>query len=61
MRFVGDDSEIDLAHPDGAAEAEFGAWRWELLRNVPQLVVPFKRAVYERVARRIRPSRKIMT
>ena len=50
MRFVGDDSEIDLAHPDGAAEAEFGAWRWEPLRNVPRLVVPFKRAVYDRVA-----------
>jgi putative (di)nucleoside polyphosphate hydrolase len=49
MRFVGDDSEIDLDHPDGAAEAEFGAWRWEPLQNVPQLVVPFKRAVYERV------------
>lgn len=55
MRFVGDDSEIDLAHPDGVAEAEFGAWRWEPLQNVPQLVVPFKRAVYERVASEFAP------
>jgi putative (di)nucleoside polyphosphate hydrolase len=49
MRFVGTESEIDVHHPDGAAEAEFGAWRWEPMQNVPDLVVPFKRAVYRRV------------
>jgi putative (di)nucleoside polyphosphate hydrolase len=51
MRFLGADSEIDVANPDGAHEAEFAAWRWEPLQNVPELVVPFKRAVYERVVR----------
>jgi len=51
LRFIGDDSEIDVAHPDGAEKAEFSAWRWEPLQNVPALVVPFKRAVYERVVR----------
>jgi putative (di)nucleoside polyphosphate hydrolase len=51
MRFLGADSEIDVAHPEGAAEAEFSAWRWEPLQNVAALVVPFKRAVYERVVR----------
>ena len=51
MRFLGSDSEIDVAHPDGVQHAEFGAWRWEPLANVPQLVVPFKRAVYQRVVR----------
>jgi putative (di)nucleoside polyphosphate hydrolase len=51
MRFTGDESEIDLAHPAGAHEPEFATWRWEPLRNVPDLVVPFKRAVYERVVR----------
>ena len=49
MRFTGPESEIDVAHPDGAAEAEFGAWRWEPVQNIPELVVPFKRAVYDRV------------
>ena len=49
MRFTGDESEIDLAHPAGAQEPEFSAWRWEPMRNIPSLVVPFKRAVYERV------------
>ena len=51
MRFTGAESEIDVAHPAGATEAEFAAWRWEPLQNVPGLVVPFKRAVYERVVR----------
>jgi putative (di)nucleoside polyphosphate hydrolase len=50
VRFTGTESEIDIAHPAGAQEAEFSAWRWEPIRNIPELVVPFKRAVYERVA-----------
>jgi putative (di)nucleoside polyphosphate hydrolase len=48
MRFTGKESEIDVAHPAGH-EAEFADWRWEPLRNIPGLIVPFKRAVYERV------------
>ena len=35
--------------PDGAHEAEFSAWSWEPIQNVPNLVVPFKHQVYERV------------
>jgi putative (di)nucleoside polyphosphate hydrolase len=50
MRFTGKDSEIDVEHPDGAHEAEFAAWRWEALAEIPRLIVPFKRSVYERVA-----------
>jgi putative (di)nucleoside polyphosphate hydrolase len=52
LRFTGDDSEIDIEHPAGGAhEPEFVEWRWELARKLPDLVVPFKRPVYERVAR----------
>jgi putative (di)nucleoside polyphosphate hydrolase len=51
LRFTGEESEIDLANPAGAHEPEFSAWRWEPMHNVPDLVVPFKRAVYERVVR----------
>ena len=54
MRFTGAESEVDVIHPDGAAEPEFAAWRWEKLQNIPDLVVPFKRAVYERVAQEFR-------
>jgi putative (di)nucleoside polyphosphate hydrolase len=49
LRFVGQDSEIDIVHPAGGHEPEFIAWRWEKLQNLPGLVVPFKRAVYQRV------------
>ncbi|HZR62570.1 MAG TPA: RNA pyrophosphohydrolase [Xanthobacteraceae bacterium] len=49
VRFAGAESEIDIAHPGGAHEPEFSAWRWEKLENVPELVVPFKRPVYDRV------------
>jgi putative (di)nucleoside polyphosphate hydrolase len=49
LRFIGDDSEIDIAHPAGGHEPEFVEWRWEPMRNLPDLVVPFKRPTYERV------------
>ena len=43
--FTGDESEIDIAEPDGGKhEAEFDAWRWEKLSRAPSLIVPFKRA-----------------
>jgi putative (di)nucleoside polyphosphate hydrolase len=51
VRFTGEDDEIDVNNPDGAQEPEFAAWRWEPAQNVPDLVVPFKRAVYEQVVR----------
>lgn len=49
VRFTGAETEIDIAHPAGAAHPEFSAWRWEPLQNLPDMVVPFKRAVYQRV------------
>jgi putative (di)nucleoside polyphosphate hydrolase len=51
LRFTGDDSEIDVENPAGGHEPEFTAWRWEPMRNLPDLVVPFKRPVYERVVK----------
>lgn len=50
LRFTGDESEIDIAHPGGGAhDPEFAAWRWEPIANLPGLIIPFKRPVYERV------------
>ncbi len=50
LRFTGDDSEIDIATPGGGLHhPEFIGWRWEPIANLPSLVVPFKRATYERV------------
>jgi len=49
LRFTGSDSEIDVANPAGGHDAEFIAWRWVGLRELPDLVVPFKQKTYERV------------
>ncbi len=50
LRFTGEDSEIDIAHPGaGKHKPEFVEWRWEQLARLPDLIVPFKRPVYERV------------
>ena len=46
-RFLGEDSEFDLA-PAGH-KPEFDAWRWAPMGDLPRLVVPFKRDVYEQV------------
>ncbi len=52
FRFLGNDSEIDIAHPGGGAhKPEFVDWRWEKMENLPGLIIPFKRSVYERVLR----------
>jgi putative (di)nucleoside polyphosphate hydrolase len=50
FRFDGKDSEIEIAHPGGGKhKPEFSAWRWERLERLPELIVPFKRKVYEQV------------
>lgn len=51
VRFTGRETEIDVVHPGGSHVAEFSGWRWEPMQSVPELVVPFKRHVYERVVR----------
>jgi putative (di)nucleoside polyphosphate hydrolase len=50
FRFEGADAEIDIARPgEGAFDPEFDAWRWAALEDLPALIVPFKRPVYEAV------------
>ena len=52
LRFTGDDSEIDISTPAGGAhKPEFARWRWARIAELPQLIVPFKRPVYERIAK----------
>ena len=46
FRFLGEESEIDL---EADAHVEFDAWKWGALDETPELIVPFKRAVYEQV------------
>lgn len=47
-RFLGTDADVDL---DVHGEVEFDAWRWEDLAAVPPLIIPWKRHVYDVVAR----------
>ena len=42
MRFLGDDKDIDIA----TEHAEFTAWRWVALQELPALIIPFKRSLY---------------
>ena len=48
-RFEGDESEIAINPPPGGHEAEFDAWDWKEMEELPELIVPFKREVYRQV------------
>ena len=45
-RFTGEDSDIDIESFD---PPEFSAWQWVPLKKTIDLIVPFKRDVYQRV------------
>ena len=49
LRFTGDDSEINILSPAGGHKAEFDAWKWVPMADLPGMIIPFKRPVYERV------------
>lgn len=49
FRFTGPDSEINILNPPGGHKPEFMDWRWEDMQRLPDLIIPFKRAVYEQV------------
>lgn len=49
FRFEGSDSEIAINPPPGGHEAEFDMWEWKPMTDLPGLIVPFKRKVYESV------------
>lgn len=51
FRFEGDEREIEILYPGGGQKPEFDAWRWEPLSNLPELIIPFKRNVYEAVVK----------
>jgi putative (di)nucleoside polyphosphate hydrolase len=45
LAFTGSDTDIDIA----THEPEFDAWKWVAARQLPGLIVPFKRATYDAV------------
>lgn len=55
FRFDGRDADIDVLNPPDGHKPEFVDWKWAALDRLPDLVVPFKRPVYERVVAHFRP------
>ena len=53
-RFKGDESEITINPPPGGHSAEFDAWECKPMESLPELIVPFKRKVYEDVVAEFR-------
>lgn len=51
LHFLGDDEDIDLE----AHHPEFKAWCWADLERLPQMIVPFKRDVYDKVIAEFHP------
>ncbi len=47
LRFLGKDSEFNITPEDH--RPEFDAWQWVDMKQLPVLVVPFKRDVYEKL------------
>jgi putative (di)nucleoside polyphosphate hydrolase len=57
MLFQGKDSEIDVAADD---HQEFDAWRWCELEETPELIVPFKKPIYEELVAAFSPLRDFL-
>lgn len=53
FRFHGQDVDINLA----TAAPEFRAWKWVELEQLPSLIVPFKKPLYEAALRAFTPLR----
>jgi len=51
-RFTGDESEIRINPPPDGHSAEFSDWRWTDITELPNLIVEFKRGIYEELVRR---------
>jgi len=49
FRFHGEATEIRINPPPDGHTAEFDLWDWRPMRDLPGLIVPFKRKVYDQV------------
>ncbi|WP_269931482.1 RNA pyrophosphohydrolase [Aminobacter sp. HY435] len=49
FRFEGSEDEIAINPPPGGHSAEFSNWAWKPMPELPELIVPFKRPVYDQV------------
>lgn len=54
LAFTGRDGDVDLAAADDPHGPEFDSWKWTSARELLDEIVPFKRAVYEKVVAEFR-------
>jgi putative (di)nucleoside polyphosphate hydrolase len=52
MRFLGEDGDIDIAADD---HQEFSEWAWVPVSELVELIVPFKRGIYETIVEKLGP------
>jgi len=51
LRFTGQDADIDIA----TQHAEFSEWKWTPIHTLPDMIVPFKRALYQQLVEEFLP------
>lgn len=51
IRFMGQDSEINIS----TDTPEFKEWRWAEIEELPDLIIPFKKVLYEAVLKEFTP------
>lgn len=49
LRFLGQDSDIDLSGEHEPENPEFVSWKWSPLADTPKMIVDFKRPLYEKM------------
>jgi len=49
FRFDGEESEINIEEPPDGSHPEFDDWDWKDIEELPSLIVPFKRGLYEQI------------
>lgn len=49
VRFEGEDGEIQINPPPDGNTAEFDAWKWAPMAQLPDMIVEFKRDAYQQV------------
>ena len=57
MVFTGSDESFDLEADD---HQEFDKWRWADLEEVPELIVPFKKPIYDELVTACTPMRDVL-
>ncbi|MDR3449659.1 MAG: RNA pyrophosphohydrolase [Alphaproteobacteria bacterium] len=50
LKYLGSDADIDLSGEHEPELPEFVAWKWVELAETPDLIVPFKKPVYDAMA-----------